>query len=243
MRVGVVSDIHGNVRALQAVIADLRQAAPDLVLNLGDHVSGPLEARETADLLMTAGSHWTHIRGNHDRELVETPLAQMGMSDAMAAGQLSPKHFDWLRALPPIAVVDSIRLVHGTERSDLEYLLESVAPPHMHVAPAAQIEERLARTDEVTICCGHSHVPRCINLGGRLLLNPGSVGLPAYNARDHVSETGGTLARYALIDRDRASVSVTFRAVPYDNAAAVALAAKAGRRDWECALLTGYALR
>jgi len=54
MRIAVLADIHGNVRALRAVMDDLKQAAPDRVLNLGDTVSGPLEAAETADAALAA---------------------------------------------------------------------------------------------------------------------------------------------------------------------------------------------
>ena len=71
MRIAVVADIHGNVRALRAVMDDLKQVAPDRVINLGDTVSGPLEAAETADVLISLA--WTTIRGNHDRQLLDRP--------------------------------------------------------------------------------------------------------------------------------------------------------------------------
>lgn len=67
MRIAVLPDIHGNLRALEAVLVDLKAELPDLVVNLGDHISGPLEAAETADLLMASG--FFHIRENHDRQL------------------------------------------------------------------------------------------------------------------------------------------------------------------------------
>ena len=72
MRIAVLADIHGNVRALRAVMEDLKQVAPDRVLNLGDTVSGPLEAAETADVLISLA--WTTIRGNHDRQLLDRPV-------------------------------------------------------------------------------------------------------------------------------------------------------------------------
>ena len=76
MRIAVVADIHGNVRALRAVMDDLKEVAPDRVINLGDCVSGPLEAAETADLLISLA--WTTVRGNHDRQLLDCPVEQMG---------------------------------------------------------------------------------------------------------------------------------------------------------------------
>ena len=98
MRIAVVADIHGNLGALEAVVADLREVSPDLILNLGDCLSGPLEPAQTADLLIDLG--WTTIRGNHDRELTQTPTEQMGASDRGSAGRISERHRTWLAALP-----------------------------------------------------------------------------------------------------------------------------------------------
>src|SRR5581483_11180002 len=99
MRIAVLADVHGNLLALEAVIADMRQYAPDLVLNLGDHLSGPLWAAETADLLMSAAD-WIQIRGNHDRQLVELAPEGMGKSDGAANDQLTAHHKAWLETLP-----------------------------------------------------------------------------------------------------------------------------------------------
>src|SRR4030095_10259467 len=108
MRVGVVADIHGNVRALRAVMDDLNQVAPDRVINLGDTVSGPLEAAETADVLISLA--WTTIRGNHDRWLLELPREKMGRSDAAAFAELKNHHHAWLSALEETATVEDIFL-------------------------------------------------------------------------------------------------------------------------------------
>ena len=69
MRVAVISDIHGNVRALEAVLADLARRTPDLTVNLGDCVTSPLWPRETFELLETLSL--PTVRGNHDRVLAE----------------------------------------------------------------------------------------------------------------------------------------------------------------------------
>ena len=126
MRIAVIADIHGNLGALEAVVADLKEVSPDLVLNLGDCLSGPLEAAATADLLIDLG--WTTIRGNHDRELIETPLEQMGASDRAAAEQISAQHRVWLACLPAThLVVPDLFLCHGTPADDMVYLTERVA--------------------------------------------------------------------------------------------------------------------
>src|ERR1051325_1925477 len=119
MRIAVLSDIHGNLLALEAVLADLSLQSPDLVVNLGDHVSGPLEAASTADLLMSQ-RHWIQIRGNHDRQVTEHAPDAMGLSDRAAASQITDEHRAWLRALPPTTLVaDDVLLCHGTPDSDL----------------------------------------------------------------------------------------------------------------------------
>ena len=103
MRIAVVADIHGNHGALEAVVADLREVSPDLVLNLGDCLSGPLEPAKTADLLIDLG--WTTIRGNHDREVADRPVGKMGSSDSFTACQISERHRAWLASLPPTLTV------------------------------------------------------------------------------------------------------------------------------------------
>src|SRR5690349_19729423 len=125
MRIAVLADIHGNLRALEAVQADLAKRSPDVIVNLGDNVSGPLQAAATADLLMQQS--YIHIRGNHDRQLVDRPREMMGPSDRAAHAQLNGSHLEWLAALAPSQVLDNdILLCHGSPKDDLEYLLEQV---------------------------------------------------------------------------------------------------------------------
>ena len=114
MRIAVVADIHGNVRALRAVMDDLKQVAPDNVVNLGDCASGPLEAAETIDVLMSLA--WTTIRGNHDRQLLDRPAEKMGKSDRAAAGELKNHHSAWLASLESSATVEDILSSMGYER-------------------------------------------------------------------------------------------------------------------------------
>ena len=90
MRIGVLADVHGNLRALEAVLADLAKYTLDVVVNLGDHLSGPLQAAATADVLM-AQSYVT-IRGNHDRQLLDRPPEKMSPSDRAAHARIGPTH-------------------------------------------------------------------------------------------------------------------------------------------------------
>jgi len=239
MRIAILADIHGNHRALQAVMACLPAWAPDVTVNLGDHLSGPLQAAAVADLLMPTG--WLHIRGNHDRQLLDRPQAAMGPSDAAAAAQLTPGHRAWLAGLPATARLGAdVLLCHGTPTSDTEYLLEAVTPAgEVHLASAAWLDPQLASTGASLVLCGHSHLPRLVRHAGVTVVNPGSVGLPAYEADDHVMETGSPHARFALADRVGGAWRIQFPAVEYDWDAAAEEARRGGREDWARALATG----
>jgi len=102
MKLAVISDIHGNLPALQAVLDDIASLQVDQVVNLGDILSGPLWPAETADFLMARG--FTTIAGNHERQLLK--LWDAGAqawdpagSDGFAATKIGAKHADWMRAL------------------------------------------------------------------------------------------------------------------------------------------------
>ncbi len=239
MKLGVVSDIHGNLPALQAVVA---HAGPvDGWLNLGDMVSGPLWPAETAAWLMARG--WPTMAGNHERQLLTQPLRRMGAADRHAAERLAPDQRLWLAALPSeLHPQPGLRCVHGTPQSDLVYLLETVTPLGLREATADEVAERLGAVDAGLLLCGHSHLPRDVTVAGLRIVNPGSVGLPAYDHDEpfeHRVENGSPHARYALLESHGASWRVELRAVAYDWEAAARQAESHGRGDWADALRSG----
>src|SRR5262249_32171041 len=198
-----------------------------------------------ADVLMD--STYLQIRGNHDRQLTDRTPSQMGSSDHAAHEQLNGRHFAWLQSLPATQMVNDILLCHGSPQDDLEYLLEEVAGEVVQLAPPQRIHERMAHIDASIVICGHTHVPRAVRLaGGPLIVNPGSVGLQAYDdtrPHSHYVETGSPHARYAILDRDKGRLQVNFIGPESDCEAAAREAAAANRPDWAHALATGYALR
>ncbi|SON56118.1 phosphodiesterase [Hartmannibacter diazotrophicus] len=241
MRVAVVADIHGNFDALLAVAEDIKDASPDLIVNLGDCFSGPLEAERSADFLIAAG--WPTVRGNHDRALIDRPREKMGDWEAPAYDRMAPAHFDWIRALPETLAIEGLFLCHGTPRSDMTYLMEEVLAGRMVLRDSKLVESDLAGIDANVILCGHSHTPRHMRLlDGRLVVNPGSVGSQAYSdpsETPHLMEQGSPHARYALLDRSKGRWSVTQRFVDYDWERASRLAKEAGDEEWAIALATG----
>lgn len=242
MRLALVSDIHGNLAALEAVAADIGRHGVDRVVNLGDNVSGPLLPLETARFLMASG--WLSLAGNHERQVLYPGPQGRAASDEYAYTQLGDEELAWLRTLPSTARIDDVFLCHGTPTSDLEYFLETVEGEGVRLADADQIERRAAGEDASLIACGHTHHPRAVRrANGQLIVNPGSVGLPAF-ATDyptpHIVQTGSPDARYAIVERTAGGWRAQHLAVPYDHAPMAALARKRNRPDWERALSIGY---
>jgi predicted phosphodiesterase len=242
--IAVIADIHGNADALAAVLADAAAAGARRVLALGDHVSSPLAARETVALLRGIPG-LVAIRGNHDRALWERAPEAMGDWDRPAFDQLAPADIDWLRAMPATLETGGMFLCHGTPASDTTYLLETPSPGEnrLQLAPAAQIEAALAGVGAEVILCAHSHVARALRTAdGRLVVNPGSVGSPAWHdprPPGEVMETGSPDARYALLSRRPGGWRARLCHVPYDAGRMIALARAAGDAMWERALRTG----
>jgi predicted phosphodiesterase len=243
--IGVLSDCHGNLPALEAVIADLKRHGISDVVNLGDHASGPLWPRETVTLLMQ--QPWRQISGNHDRQVVADPPATHGATDQFAFAQLTDDHKAWLRALPPTAMHPSgVLLCHGTPATDMEFLLEQVDAGRIRLDDATRISSRLGPTSASVTLCGHSHMPRLAHtVDGRMVMNPGSVGLQGFidDSTDppYRVETGSPHARYALLQRDGGAWSVMHLAIPYDYEAAARRAERNGQPAWAHALRTGFA--
>ena len=123
MRLAVISDIHGNLLALEAVLADIEQRGVDAVVNLGDCVTSPLWPRETFDRL--GELDLPTVRGNHDRWIVEMPEEKLSPAGRFARDALNEAQRATLHGLPArIAVTPDILAVHGTPGDDSTYLLE-----------------------------------------------------------------------------------------------------------------------
>lgn len=262
MRFALVSDIHGNLAALDAVIQDLRRRQVDQVVNLGDTLSGPLLPLETARRLRALP--WLHVAGNHERQVLRLPLARQNASDAYTSGQLADADTTWLAShadpceprlhrgeVWPERLGNDVAICHGSPRSDIEYLLETPVGEQARLATPAEVEERLDGRVPPHIgllACGHTHVPRVVaQASGLLIVNPGSVGLPAYDddhpyrlSKYHRIETGSPDARYAVVEKRNGRWTCDLISVPYEHEAMALLAEQRQRPDWAHALRTGY---
>ena len=244
MRFAAIADVHGNYLALEAVIADIRAQGIDEIVNLGDMASGPLDARRTMDALMALDA--VHVRGNHDRWLIDRPVEKMGAWERPAYAQLDSGHLDWLRTVPPTLIFrDQVFLCHATPADDNVYWLETVTPEgSVTMSPLDAIEKEAEGISQSLILCGHTHIARAVRLGdGRMVVNPGSVGGPGFSYNvpfPHRIEAGTPDARYAILELVAGSWRATFRHVPYDHEAMAALARRNGDLEFASALATGW---
>jgi len=185
------------------------------------------------------------ISGNHERQVLTMDPADMGASDRHAFDTITQAHRDWLTALPSVLrPAPGVFLCHATPQNDVDCYLEDIIDGELRPASLASIEARTGSCDASLIFCGHSHIPQLSRLGsGQIIVNPGSVGIQAYEGhhpRPHTVELGSPHARYALAERSSGGWTVQHIAVPYDWEAAAQLARQRRRPDWERALRTGY---
>jgi predicted phosphodiesterase len=243
MRIAVVSDIHGNLPALEAVVRDFGRRGVDQVVNLGDSLSGPMLPKQTAQYLMASG--WVHLAGNHERQLLAQGPRPWSAPDAYTRAQLGDAELAWIASLTHrMSWGDDLFLCHASPRSDLEYLLETVEPGGVRIASAGEVRARLDGVDAPVVLCGHTHRPRVLRSAcGQLIVNPGSVGLPAFDDDHpyaHVIENGSPDARYAIVERLQDDWLAALIAVPYAHEPMARLADERGMPDWAIALRTGY---
>jgi predicted phosphodiesterase len=246
MRIAVIADVHGNLLALDAVLSDIEtRGGAGVLVNLGDCVSGPLWPAETMARLASLDA--VAVRGNHDRIVAFGEPDTLGPSDRFAYDALSADQRAWLGALPQTAFVrPGVLAFHATPAHDETYLIEEVRDGRLIRSSTATIAARLGDAGGTRVAiCGHSHQPHVVTLpSGIVVLNPGSVGCPAYHdpsAPEHVSEAGSPHARYALLDFEAGHLpAATLVAVPYDSETAARRAEANGRPDWAEALRTGF---
>lgn len=210
MRVAVLSDVHGNLPALEAVLGEVEAAGVDAIVLPGDMTIGPLQA-ETLEVLASLGERVVWVRGNCERNLVEvfdgtyaTTGAAHEAGTIWCGRQLTREWRDRLAALPLTVSLDvdglgPVLFCHATARDDEEIVLVD--------SPMEWFADGFAGVEEATVVCGHTHMPFDRLAGGRRFVNPGSVGMP-YGPP-------GAAAYWALLGPE-----VTLRRTAYDAAAA-----------------------
>jgi putative phosphoesterase len=167
--VATLYDIHGNLRALEAVLADVPGDATIVVG--GDVVAGGAQPGETLETLRALGERVLWLRGNADRELTpgETGLAPPGALDETRA-QLTDEQIRFLYELPPSVQIDRVLYVHASPRNDEDIFTEHT--------PDDRIAFLFENVDADVVVCGHTHAQFERVVAGRRVVNSGSVGMP-----------------------------------------------------------------
>jgi predicted phosphodiesterase len=182
-RIAALNDIHGNLPALEAVLADVEAAGVERIVLGGDIAFGPMP-RETLERIFSLGERVVALYGNADRELVSVfdggapnPSFPDEMREAIgwAGHSLERRHRDYLAGLPPTLTFDvdgigEVLFCHATARNDLEIFTE--ASPDERVAPM------FAGVRSLLAVCGHTHMQFDRRIGDVRVVNAGSVGMP-----------------------------------------------------------------
>jgi putative phosphoesterase len=230
-RVAAIYDVHGNLPALEAVLADLESVDPDLIVVGGDVVAGPMPA-EVLDRLAALSESVCFVRGNADREVLAA-YDERHCADALdradpaeraaafAASKIDHRHRDLLasfaeRLIVEVEGVGQVLFCHGSPRSDEEIVTAATTE--------VRLREILAGVDQDVVVCGHTHAQfdRCV--GAKRIVNAGSVGMP-YQGKPVgafwlLLAAGGVSLRRSDYDLDRAVERI--RATGYPEAEDVA---------------------
>ena len=218
-RLAILSDLHGNLPALEAVLADLAQFAVDQVVVAGDVINwGPFSAPVVERV---AAGGWAVIRGNNEYYLLdyETPRAPAAWLDRVRwpllpwlQRQLAGRPHQVVAAWPDSLSLRfpgtaPIRVVHGSPRGHSEAIYPA------QFSSDAEVVAMLEGVTEPVVIAGHTHIPLDRTVGPWRVFNPGSVGNPLH---------GGRCASYLLLDWDGDTWRPTFRSVPLDPAPVLA---------------------
>jgi predicted phosphodiesterase len=215
MRLAVISDIHSNLHALEAVAADLERLSPDEVVVAGDFINRGPQPREVVAYLR--GRDWPLLRGNHEDYVLSQARAQQAPGPTEAAimrpsrwtAEQVSDSLAWIAGLPEqieLRAPDGGRvlIVHASPRHNRDGIYTFTSDEELALM--------LGASPPPLLVCGHTHQPLTRVLGETLVVNVGSVGLP-FN--------GNWMAQYGLLEWGAAGWQATLRSIPYDHAAAL----------------------
>jgi len=222
VRVAVISDVHGNAFALESVLRRVREASPDLIVNLGDQIEGTADPARAAALqhdLAQAGA--LEVRGNNEEKLWpegrRSPLTRE--FGAWLETRLDARTLARLSALPLTAraLDDALFACHGTPGSAWDSLLwiwepEGEGRGFYRSRDPRELRAWVEPLEAEVVLCGHTHRPGATRVGDTLVVNAGAVSDQA---------DGDPRARWTLLTRREGDWSVEFRVVEYDIEAAV----------------------
>ncbi|WP_435921395.1 metallophosphoesterase family protein [Paenibacillus sp. DYY-L-2] len=238
--IAIISDIHSNRLALEAVLEDISSRGIQSIVNLGDSLFGPIDPSGTAELLREHSSI-VHIMGNCDQILLRE--SSSSATFRFVKPLLDEEMEEWIRSFRNQWVYEDLLFCHGTPYCNDRYLLEEVDGNGVRVKSHHQLLSELKDIVQNYIFCGHSHVKKSVYLpDGKLIVNAGSVGLPAYEDElpfPHIMESGSPHAEYVIARKKGEYWNIEHVMVRYDWEMASSMAKYNGREDYAIALKTG----
>ena len=226
MKLALISDIHGNIAALQAVYHSIMGKGISEVFNLGDSLYGPLWPEETARFIIK--NNIKSIMGNEDEDLLKYPLKNG--TEKYTLSQLSDSSVNWLKSLPYSFHNEYLTLFHGSPNSNRTYFLEKICDGKITIKSNEEILESTENIKTKYIGFGHSHLERILVIKEQVFINAGSVGWAAFEDDDpqHKIETYNNYAKYAVIDNGNVEICY----IEYDYKSASKRALENDRVDW-----------
>ncbi len=237
MRVALISDVHGNRVALDAVLEDLRRAPVDEVVSLGDVAQGGAQPAEVLDGLRELGTRF--VMGNSDNFLLELETWEQGPEPITpelldvrewTLSRLSSDHLDFIRSFEPTVQLEldgfgTLLCYHGSPASFDDLILPDT--------PAEEFERMAAGRIAPLMAGGHVHLQFLLRHGGSLHVNPGSVGLAYDHDLPEDAISFDPWAQYALVSVEEGRLGIDFRRVPFNPSKVVAAIEAGGRPHGE----------
>jgi predicted phosphodiesterase len=229
MRTALVSDVHGNAVALEAVLADLERRPVDQVVALGDMVQGGPQPAVVVDRLVELG--WPVVLGNADAFLLDPDAGSEAVTEAALEGRrwsverLGPERLEVIRSFAPtierpLGDGRTLLAFHGSPHSYDDFLFPTT--------PEGVFRALLGSADAAVLAGGHIHLQFLRRVGDSVFVNPGSVGLSYDHEQPEDDFRVDPWAAYAVVDVEDGRVDVAFRRVPVDVAAVIGAIRESG---------------
>ena len=231
MRIAIISDIHGNAVALDAVLSELNRVHVDRIVCLGDVAATGPQPHEAVERLKVLNG--PVVMGNADAWLLNPMLGaatdditrRIEEIDLWCAGQLSAADLDYLRTFRPTVEMPldsgaTLLCFHGSPQSNTHVIVSTT--------PEDDLERMLSGFSASVMAGGHTHTPMLRRYQDVTVINPGSVGLAFERARHTDRERNPPWAEYALVNWENGYLSIELRRVPLDVAAVIRAALDSG---------------
>lgn len=243
--IAVISDIHSNIYALDVVLNDIQSRKIEMIVNLGDTLLGPIDPVNTAERLMKM-KNVVNMMGNGDEILLQDKISSASYD--FVKPLLTQEIIEWIGGFKSKWLFENILFCHASPDSNSHYLLEEVTSTGMLNKTIAKLRFELQDIEQNYIVCGHSHLGKTVYVSDDMtVINPGSVGLPAYTDEEpfpHVVETLSPHAKYAIIRiQNKYIEKIEHVELRYDWNQASNMAKNNSRDDYAYPLKTGAALK